>query len=59
MRDFRKKAMTNTQKKKSLMDTYKEMWEDGEKCTFNRRKYGKKHHEKDAKSRVAKGMKKR
>lgn len=56
MRDFRKKAMTNTQKKKSLMDTYKEMWEDGEKYAPIEENMERSIMKKMRKGRVAKGM---
>ena len=57
MRDFRKKAMTNTQKKKSLMATYKEMWEDGEKYAPSiEENLERGIMKKMRKGRVAKGM---
>ena len=57
MRDFRKKAMTNTQKKQSLMDTYKEMWEDGEKYAPSiEENMERSIMKKMRKGRVAKGM---
>lgn len=56
MRDFRKKAMTNTQKKASLMDTYKEMWEDGEKYAPIEENMERSIMKKMRKGRVAKGM---
>ena len=57
MRDFRKKAMTNTQKKKSLMATYKEMWEDGEKYAPSiEENMERSIMKKMRKGRVAKGM---
>ena len=57
MRDFRKKAMTNTQKKQSLMDTYKELWEDGEKYAPSiEENMERSIMKKMRKGRVAKGM---
>ncbi len=56
MRDFRKKAMTNTQKKKSLMDTYKEMWEDGEKYAPIEENMERSIMKKMRRGKVAKGM---